>query len=340
MNEYITKLIFYFMQFRRESDTKIFSTLKHNNDLCPKIKLKIEDILNRYKRYRTIAYDIQGFKDEGTDILVRLSNDDETCKYVCFQIKSNDDLKDVNYLSKLKAQALDTQNSYGSSLLDYYILVCCDITCDKNKKSNINKLRQIEAAFNKVPNIHVIEPAYIMGFLNISSLQLDVIIKNKMSNEDIIIKDAIDILIDLTPTERALLYYLIYENIILNNSIVSIDKIVNDNFIYDTYSRVKDYERIWFFSDEDEGKKTEKNYYNYKYKYQNRDFKERIINDLEYLSYNYIQLVDYEKVIIDIATVLPIASLLIDGCIRYEYNQTELLNYLMILMNGMKGYDN
>lgn len=38
MQEQIRNLIYYFMQYRRVDDTRQFSKLTHNNDLCPMIK--------------------------------------------------------------------------------------------------------------------------------------------------------------------------------------------------------------------------------------------------------------------------------------------------------------
>lgn len=40
---------------------------------------------------------------------------DET-KYICFQIKSNNDLKDKDCLMKLKAQAIDMKMKYETNL--------------------------------------------------------------------------------------------------------------------------------------------------------------------------------------------------------------------------------
>lgn len=329
MHDYMKKLIYYFFQFKREDETTEFYSLKHNTDLCPSIKDKIDDIVSKYNKYRTITYDIQGFKDEGTDVVVRLNYKDDT-KYICFQVKSNDDLKDANYLPKIKAQALDTQNSYGNNLLDYYILVCCDVTSNNVKKSNINKLRQIEAAFNKVEKVHIIEPQYVMGFLKISSLQIDVVIKNKMSDEDIIIKNAIDVVIDLTPTERALLYYLSYQYIFKGNEGIIIEDIYYNNFICETYTKVKYYSRQWFFTDD--------NRYN-KSKDKKRGTKQRIIEDLDFLSNDHLDLLENNLIVLNVNLVLPIISLIIDGSIRYDYSESETLNYLMILLGGMKGYD-
>lgn len=332
MQEQIRNLIYFFMQYRRVDDTSQFSKLTHNNDLCPMIKYKTEDIIQKFSKYRSITYDIQGFKDEGTDILVRLSNEEIT-KYICFQIKSNDDLKDKEYLSKIKAQAVDTQNSYSNNLLDYYILVCCDVASDKNKNSNINKIRQIEAALNKVNNVYIIEPSYVLGFLNMSSLHLDVAIKNKLDDEDIIVKLAMEIVIDLTPTERALIYFLISQRLYCDDTITQLEDVYYNNFVEKVYDVSPNYDRGWFFLDEDSF------YQEDWYKKRGNDIKDRIFEDLDYLSDSFIQNMDINNIAINLSSVLPIATLMLDGSIRYEYNQVQTLEYIMNLLGGMKGFD-
>lgn len=342
MQEQISDLMYYFMQYRRVSDTSQFSKLMHNSDLCPMIKTKTENVVQKFSRYRSITYDIQGFKDEGTDILVRLTHEDST-KYICFQIKSNDDLKEKEYLSKIKAQALDSQNSYYNNLLDYYILVCCDVTSDNIKNSNMNKLRQIEAAFSKVNNIHIIEPSYVLGFLNMSSLQMDVAIKNKLDDEDIVIKLAMDIVMDLTPTERALIYYFISQRIYCDDTLSLIKDVYYNNFIEKVYEKSPDYDRNWFFMDEERINEIKlDDDYGYQkdlYKRRNKDIKERIIYDLDFLSESFIQYKESSKITINLTTVLPIATLMLDGSIRYDYNQGQTLDYIMNLLGGMKGFN-
>lgn len=332
MQDQISNLIYYFMQFRKIDNTSQFSKLTHNNDLCPMIKCKTEDIIQKFSKYRNITYDIQGFKDEGTDILVRLSNEEIT-KYICFQIKSNDDLKQKEYLSKIKAQALDTQNSYSNNLIDYYILLCCDVTSDNIKNSNSNKIRQIEAAFNKVHNVHIIEPSYVLGYLNMSSLHLDVAIKNKLDDEDIIIKLAMEIVLDLTPTERALIYFLISQRLYRDDTITQLEDIYYNNFIEKVYNVSPNYDREWFFTDDDSI------YSDDWYKRRNKDIKDRVFIDLDYLSDSFIQNRDFKNISINLTSVLPITTLMLDGSIRYEYDQIQALEYIMNLLGGMRGFD-
>src|SRR5687767_13775782 len=109
MGDYLARIIYELLQFRRSpyEATSIFSSLKHNVDLCPKFQAKLESVYDAFDKYQTITYDIQGPRDQGTDILVRQRIDDEN-RYICFQIKSNDDLKKSDYLKVLKAQYFDT----------------------------------------------------------------------------------------------------------------------------------------------------------------------------------------------------------------------------------------
>lgn len=63
------------LQARRAepSATAIFRDLKHDKDLCPKLRDQIEEIFSALKKYNTIAPDIQGLKDKGTDVLIILA---------------------------------------------------------------------------------------------------------------------------------------------------------------------------------------------------------------------------------------------------------------------------
>jgi len=192
------------MQYKRSQsdDTVLFKTLKHNDDLCPRFQKKLDMVFGSFNRYRTITYDVQGLRDEGTDIVIRQSEND-TSYYLCFQIKSEDDLKSATYLNSLKGQVSDTMNTYSQNLLDYYVLLCC---CTKDRSTK-NKIRMIEGALGKIPNVHVIEPEYTISFLKLGSIQLDAIIRSKLGGEDVIFQEALSTVSDLTPTERSILFY-------------------------------------------------------------------------------------------------------------------------------------
>lgn len=342
MIEYIERIVYYLLQYRQIDDTSSFSKLMHNNELCPSVQQKLDFVLSSFHKYRSITYDIQGFKDEGTDVVLRLSYDDGT-KYLCFQIKSNDDLKDKDYLMKLKAQAHDTKMKYGCSLCDYYILVCADLTSKETKFSNKNKLRQIEAAFSSSNEIHVIEPSYVLGFIKLSLLQIDAILKNKLDEQDIVLNEAINIVIDLTPTERALLYYLVHCYIFDGTDTIDLLSIINSGFIIDTFQKVEDYERDWYFSEDVCDENGDFNYASLSLKFNKLDrvIQDRITNDLEYLSHQFIDYLENDNIKLSTIAVLPIVELMIDGFIRYGYKDFELLKYILILLSSgsLKGYE-
>ncbi len=354
------KLIYQFMQYKRSSldDTKTFEKLPHNNKLCPKVQQQLEHIFSAFQKYRTITYDIQGFKDEGTDIVIRLS-EEEKAYYICFQIKSENDLKNKTYLNDIKGQYADTINHYNNDLLDYYILLCC------NGKSNKNKVRMIEASLGKLANVHVIESEFVLTFLKLGLLQIDAFIKSKIGSQDIIMRKALDVSSDLTPTKKAILYYFIWMHIYKNTSDVSIDEIISNEFIVKIYEIVPDFCDEYFFEDElpdiDELTEYEKNELQRKPEFDGIEFSgcnyydnyyldlmrerglsilERISFDLDALVDSYIYLEDSGRYKLFFKDVYPLIILMMDASVRYEYEDSELLFYMMDLFGPIKGYSN
>lgn len=86
--EYTKKLVYGLLQYVRSDseDTKVFQTLMHNADLCPKFQQQLDIVSQSFKKYRTITYDVQGIKDEGSDIIIRKSVDERPL-YICLQVK-------------------------------------------------------------------------------------------------------------------------------------------------------------------------------------------------------------------------------------------------------------
>src|SRR5208282_1198441 len=166
--------------------------MSHNKVLCPSVQRKCEAILETFEKYHHITYDIQGPKDEGVDVLIRLK-EDESNRYILFQIKSESDLQGNNYLEKLRGQWFRADDMY-KTYDDYYILLCCSSI--KNK----DKIRSIEGAFAKKERTHIIEPEYALTFLKLSSIHIDAYVKSKLGQEDIVFRLALGLMQDITPT--------------------------------------------------------------------------------------------------------------------------------------------
>lgn len=342
------EIIYYLLQYRRASalSTKIFSQLAHNADLCPKFQYKLELIHSSFKKYQQITYDIQGFRDRGSDVIVRQPLGDEN-NFICLQIKSDTDLRAKDYMTKLKAQSFETQITY-KNLIDYYIILCCNIIDNKiGKKPSINierknQIRAIEAEFATSKNIHVIEPEYAITFLQLSALQIDAAIKSKLASEDIVFRNALVLLTELSPSEKVLIFHLIILKIYQNKNEVSVPDILDNSYIEEFYNLIPDYKREWFFIDEsldsDGYPWYTKKEIRVMEKSRNLSFVTRIAEDLDHLEGNLIDRNINGNYEINLEILQPLVILMMDGNLRYNYSNEELIKYMMSLFLPMKGY--
>jgi len=118
----INKAIFDLLQFRRSpaAATRELAKLGHNDSLLPVLQRKIEEVALAFNKYHRITYDIQGLRDRGADVVFRQTNDEDD--YVCFQVKSDSDIQESEYLQKLKSQYFYFRNQYPRSS-DYFIML-------------------------------------------------------------------------------------------------------------------------------------------------------------------------------------------------------------------------
>jgi hypothetical protein len=237
----IEKVIFEAIHFMRSDPTKtsLFKTLKHNNDLCPKYLGKIALILESFEKYQITGYDIQGPRDQGVDIVIKMPSGEEKTKHICIQIKSEDDLKSSYYLKDMKAQHHDAERKYDE-ILDYYLLLCCDATLNRDK------IRNISADFSKDKNVHVVVPEYALTLYRLGTIQINGLIEALLAEEDIVIRKAWDILSALTPTEAAIVVFVISELTFKKEKEVNFDELLSSPFIVEVYKNTLDVDRDWF----------------------------------------------------------------------------------------------
>src|SRR5205823_1545820 len=127
-----------------------FRAKRHNANLCPELQSRVEQTVGTVERYMTLTYDIQGLRDYGIDVLVRLSGKDDL-GYIGFQVKADDECTKGVY-EKLKAQYTDALNMYGDDLLDYFVALAWD------QKARQDEIRLVEEAFQGIRGVHVVEP--------------------------------------------------------------------------------------------------------------------------------------------------------------------------------------
>lgn len=302
------RLVDELMRYRRTapSETKAFAGMKHNADLCPRFQQKLESILGSFEKYRKIVYDIQGPSDQGTDVLLREVVADNTW-FICLQIKSEDDLHAKDVLKNLKAQFFDSLQRYGDFLVEYYVLLCCD------SKKNKDIIRAIAKQFDKQGNVTIIEPEYSLSFLNLGERTIDAIIKAKIGNEDIVYQKALGIVASLSPTERAIVFYFIWRLIYGNDQEIAFANLKSADFLLGIY---------------DSTSPPTKKRYTARANIQ-RETDERLARDIDYLCDHMISQTRDGLYTLQFKEVIPLVTIMLDGQIRYGYEDKELLMYMM-----------
>jgi len=310
MDDHISKLLYELLKLRRAlpEETQIFKDLKHDRDLCPKFQAQIENVLAAFEKYHQITYDIQGPRDQGTDILVRLPINDED-NFICLQIKSEDDLRNRDYLKLLKSQLFDTDPA-SPRILDYYIILCANTT-DKSVK---DKVRLTGATFGKTPKVTVIEPEYARTFLWLKTTQIDAITRNRLGANDVVFREGFESVKSLTREERALLYYLVLNRVYCEPRMVPIEEIRGSTFITEVYER----------QFEDEPCLTSRA----------QLAETRLLLDLAHLDDNYIESDDSGGFCVNLSRMEAVAALMLDGRIRYKYGDDNLLFYMLDLFDS------
>ena len=167
--------------------TKQFATMKHNADLLPKICEKLELILGYFYKYRELVCDVQGVRDHGVDIVLKYEQD-EGARKVGFQVKSFDDIKAVDWQTKLKAQMFEAETYHGSNMDDFYILFCSDIEQHRDKIRNA----MADLTANTKFICHPISPPKVLHFLKLGDAEIGAYIKRRLSKHDRVFADAVE----------------------------------------------------------------------------------------------------------------------------------------------------
>jgi hypothetical protein len=235
------------LRYRESSKkwTKKFKDMKHNEYLCPSVERQLNRILDCFIKYHSIASDVQGINDRGTDVQLRYYIKSETgdsiCKFIAFQIKSYDDLNSKSYLRDLKAQCFEAKGEFKESLDHYYILICTDVFKDKNK------IREIKKAFSTQNDVTVIDPIYMATFLRLNPIRISSLVSTLIRDDDIVYERALNDLAMLTPTEIAVYAEIVVEMTVSLNCLIDIERIKENDFLKRLYSRIPDYPRDTYF---------------------------------------------------------------------------------------------
>lgn len=332
MKSILSELVHELLRYKSSSDnaTKAFEESRHNDYLCPLIEQQGNRILDCFVKYHSVAYDVQGINDRGTDVLLRYYEKSEIgeseSKFIAFQIKSFNDLNAKNYLRELKAQCLESLSAFGEKLDQYYIILCT------NKITHRNKIRQIKNAFASTINVTVIDPSYALTFLRLSPLRINSVVSILMRDDDIVYERAIQTLTDFAPTEIAVFLAIVYEALqLLNrNRSLNLNKIVGQNFIIDVFSKVPDYSRDYYgLLVSNIGYETDDDETDNKPIDLNRELQIRFAEAVDSLEGSLFSFDgDSYEIVIDFDYSLPVQAIILENMVRYEYRGDQLLTYL------------
>lgn len=178
-------------------------TLRHNDDLCPRLKGKLDQLLAAHDRESHVVYDIQSPRDEGVDVIVRVTDEEsDRPTYLGFQVKSEDDFRRGGVLSILKDQYFAAGSAYRS-VERYYILLAAD------QRKHQQVIREIAREFVKKSDVRVVEPPQVAAFLRLNAAGCTSVATQGARTGDPLVVEAQAILRPLTPTQAATLVVLV-----------------------------------------------------------------------------------------------------------------------------------
>ena len=322
--DYLKRIIYYFLTLRRGpvKETQVFTGLKHNEDLCPKLNGQLEVILGYFKRYRKIAYDIQGLRDQGSDVIVRYYPEDQSpARFVSFQIKSHHDLMERNWLRTLKSQYVESMNTY--SPVDYYILVATD------EGRNRDKIRMIKAEFSAISEVTVVDPSQFLVFLNFTSAEIGGLLKSYIGEGDILVNEAVGVIEGLADPQLYLITYVVDQYIRCDFQKVEIQSLLESVEIRDEYQKYSA-RFASFYKQFDEREDEWPDEFSAQY---SGSFTENLYQDLDWLSEGYLAIDDLIKTVqINVKELKPLIALVLEAHLRYEYDTFETIEYVRTLM--------
>lgn len=317
--DYLKKIIFYFLTLDRTKtgETASFKETSHN-DLCRMLAERIEEILSYFQRYRKIAYNLHGLKEAGSDVALRYYLDDES-RFICFQIKSYGDLKEADYLKKIKAQYVDSRNRYDFQ--DYYVILATDEHAERRK------IAGIKADLIKTPRLTIIDPSQYLFFSLLKPAHVGARVKAFVEDGDLVVNEALKKVVGLPKTQYCLIFLILDLSIRKCFSVV-LEKtdILSCSYLRDVYES---------FSDDDVDKEEEEEEEEF-VSYKSNEFVEMVDEDLEFLSGRGYFDFDSEpgKIILDYDFLKAIVCLILEGQLRYEFNTQETIEYVEELLFG------
>lgn len=169
------------LRFREAThdETAELEELNHD-EICAKVSDQLGVILDSFQKYGHISYVVQGPRDQGVDILLKETKDDEPETYIALQVKSYREIadKDSDLSKQLKAGLFDAKSKYGDGLQRYYILLF------GHSKIHNKRISAIANEFSNTKLARVITPRFLRTFIHMPSSTLSAVVDRYLSDED------------------------------------------------------------------------------------------------------------------------------------------------------------
>lgn len=175
------------LRFREASDDETAELERISHDqICIKISDQLGTILDSFEKYGHISYVVQGPRDQGVDVILKETKEDEAETYIALQVKSYREVadKDSDLSKQLKAGLFDAQSKYGSGLRRYYILLF------GHSKKHFKRISAITNEFSNNKIVRVINPRFLRTFIDLPSSTLSAVVDRYLSDEDYVRKMA------------------------------------------------------------------------------------------------------------------------------------------------------
>lgn len=222
------------MRFRKvpEEETVDFRSLMHNNDLVPHFTEKLDSVVSFFKSFNNAAYDIQGIRDRGVDVIIDIE-DAETGEggIIGIQLKSFKDLEKKDYLQTIKSQLFEAYSQRNVSFM--YLVLCTDEKKHKDKIRYINS----DAIGIKGMKVYVIQPRQALGFYNASELELYARTKRQLMPNDELIHLSDKLFNRLSIYEASILIEAVVQYISNSTKRHSPHDLIGNPFVQDVYQR-------------------------------------------------------------------------------------------------------
>ncbi|HEX6036665.1 hypothetical protein [Longimicrobium sp.] len=325
--DHLSRIVFGLLHYRQATiaQTASFRDQWHDRDLCPAIEAKLNLILDLFERYQHAAFNIQGIRDGGVDVLLRYlpwgKSVEAVQSRIGFQVKSDRELEADDWFMKLKAQTFEA--TAGPQMVNFYVLLCADLTT----KGRSKKVQNALADLTRSDRVSPVGPQFAYTFLSLREEEIAAFVQAKLGDEDAVYLAAVESLEQFTPTEAAILIDLLVRDLTDGADRPRLDKL-QTGFVERAYRSFPDVDRDAYFpeydpeeDDEEEDEAPE---------ILARASSERFEEDISHLeALGDIELGRNDAVQTDTDSYRAARAVILDAMVRYGYRGEELKVYTL-----------